>query len=153
MCKAITMKNLICPFSPLRVDENIVRFTALWVVLLLGLTMIYPNYYIPMYLVLDFYIRAFTKAKFSPLSWVSYQFVKSLKLKTVLIDKAPKIFAARIGFSLTTLMSISALMGFNIAMVTIASVLMLFAFLECGINFCAGCWLYTYIVLPIYKNK
>ncbi len=147
------MINLICPVSPHKVDENIVRFTALWVVLLSGLTVLYPNFYIPLYLTIDFSLRAFTKARFSPLSWVSYQFVFLLNLKPILIDKAPKIFAARIGFSFTLLMSISALMGFNIILISIGSILMFFAFLECGINFCTGCWVYTYIVLPIYKDR
>jgi hypothetical protein len=147
------MKNIICPVSPLRVDENIVRFTALWVVLLAGVTVLVPNIYIPIYLVFDFYLRAFTKARFSPLSWISIQFVKTLKLKPHLIDKAPKIFAARIGLSLTVLMAVAALVGFTTLLISVGAVLMLFAFLECGVNFCAGCWVYTYIVLPIYKDK
>lgn len=147
------MKNIICPVSPLRVDENIVRFTALWVVFLAGFTVLVPNFYIPLYLAFDFYLRAFTKARFSPLSWISIQFVKVLKLKPHLIDKAPKIFAARIGLSLTVLMAVAAFFGFNILLVSIGAILMLFAFLECGVNFCAGCWVYTYIVLPIYKDK
>jgi len=147
------MKNIICPVSPLRVDENIVRFTALWVVLLAGVTVLRPNIYIPLYLAFDFYLRAFTKARYTPLSWISVQFVKVLKLKPHYIDKAPKIFAARIGLSLTFLMAVAALLGFNILLLSIGSVLMLFAFLECGINFCAGCWVYTYIVLTLYKDK
>jgi len=147
------MNKLICPVSPHRVDENIVRFTALWVVLLSGLTVLYPNFYIPLYLAVDFSLRAFTKARFSPLSWVSHQFIDLLKLQPILIDKAPKIFAARIGLSLTLLMSVSALLGLDIILISISSILMFFAFLECGINFCTGCWVYTYIVLPIYKDK
>ncbi len=147
------MKNIICPISPFRVDENIVRFTALLVVLLTGISLLLPNIYIPVYLAFDFYLRAFTKAKYSPLSWMSAQFVKALKLKPHMIDKAPKIFAARIGLSLTVLMSVAALLGFNILLISTGAVLMFFAFLECGVNFCAGCWLYTYIVLPIYKDK
>ena len=147
------MKNIICPISPLRVDENIVRFTALWVVLLAGVTVIIPNIYIPLYLAFDFYLRAFTKAPYSPLSWISIQFVKVLKLKPHFIDKSPKIFAARIGLSLTFLMAVAALFGFTTLLISLGAVLMLFAFLECGVNFCAGCWVYTYIVLPIYKDK
>lgn len=147
------MKNIICPVSSLRVDENIVRFTALWVVLLSGATVLVPNFYIPLYLAFDFYLRAFTKARFSPLSWLSMSIVKALKLKPHMIDKAPKIFASRIGLFLTVLMSVSALLGFTVPLISIGAVLMMFAFLECGINFCAGCWVYTYIVLPIYKDK
>lgn len=147
------MNNIICPVSDKKVDENIVRFTALWVVLLTGVTILLPNIYIPLYLAIDFYIRAFTKVKYTPLSWISSKLVKSFRLKPHMIDKAPKIFAARIGLSLSFLMLLSAIMGFYVALISIGAVLMFFAFLECGINFCAGCWVYTYIVLPIYKDK
>lgn len=147
------MKNIICPISDKKVDENIVRVTALWVVLLTGVTIFVPNIYIPLYLAIDFYIRAFTKASYTPLSWISSQIVKAFGLKPHWIDKAPKIFAARIGLSLSILMLFSAIIGFTNAMIISGAVLMFFAFLECGINFCAGCWVYTYIVLPVYKDK
>lgn len=147
------MKNIICPISDQRVDENIVRFTALWVVLLTGLTVLVPNIYIPFFLAADFYIRAFTKAPFTPLSWISRRMVKLFKLKPHMIDKAPKIFAARIGLSLSVLMLLAGIFGYTTALISIGAVLMFFAFLECGINFCAGCWVYTYLVLPVYKEK
>ena len=147
------MKNIICPISPLRIDEHVIRFTALCVIILVGVTVLQPNYFIPMFLVADFYIRAFTKARFSPLSWVSFRLVKFLKLKPALIDKAPKIFAARIGLVLTALMLFSTIIGWDITLISIGSILMLFAFLECVFNFCAGCWIYTYIILPIYKDN
>jgi hypothetical protein len=147
------MKNLICPISSLKLNEHVVRVTALWVVILIGVTLACPNYYIPLYLVIDFYIRAFTKARFSPLSWISYQFVKILKTKPVLTNKAPKIFAARMGLLLTALLSLSIIIGLENATTSIGAILIIFASLECMINFCAGCWIYTYLILPIYGNK
>jgi hypothetical protein len=72
--------------------------------------------------------------------------------KPVLIDKAPKIFAARIGFILTSLTSLLALVGFPMAASVTGAVLVLFAFLECGLNFCAGCWVYTYVVYPLVRK-
>jgi len=147
------MKQIICPVSPERVDENVVRFTALWVVLLTALFILYPNPYIPAYLAIDFFVRAFTRSGYSPLSWFSSRLVKGFRMDGVQIDKAPKIFAARIGFTFSVAMAILALAGLQNAAVIAGAVLTLFAFLECGLNFCAGCWVYTYIVYPIVTRQ
>jgi len=69
------------------------------------------------------------------------------------IDKAPKIFAARIGFVFSIGMLALTLLGLSTVAFSVASVLIVFAFLECGLNFCAGCWVYTYIVIPLYRDK
>jgi len=147
------MKNLICPVSSDRVNENTVRLTALWTVLLLSVFLLVPNPFIPVYLAFDFYLRAFTKARYSPLSWISGRVVKRLRLGLHPIDKAPKIFAARIGLVFSILISISLLAGFTSTAVILAMVLVLFAFLECGVNFCAGCWVYTYMVIPFFRDR
>lgn len=147
------MKNIICPVSDERANENVVRITAFWVILLTGLFIAVPNPFIPFYLAFDFYIRAFTKSRYSPLSWISAGIARSLSLTPRWIDKAPKIFAARVGFLFTLAMLALTITGLPVAAVSTASVLVLFAFLECGLNFCAGCWVYTYIVLPVYRDK
>ncbi|MDA3821903.1 MAG: DUF4395 domain-containing protein [Bacteroidales bacterium] len=147
------MKNLICPISDKRVNENVVRLTALWVVLLSIAYLLVPNPFIPLYLAIDFYIRAFTNLKFSPLSWISNQMISRIDMQVHMIDKAPKIFAARIGFGFSISMVVLSLLGLTTVSIPVASVLILFAFLECGLNFCAGCWVYTYIVIPLYRDK
>jgi len=147
------MKKIICPVSGQRANENVVRITAFWVILLTGLFIMVPNPFIPLYLAVDFYIRAFTKSRYSPLSWISAGIARSLNLTPNWIDKAPKIFAARVGFLFSLTMLVLTITGLPVAAVSTASVLVLFAFLECGLNFCAGCWVYTYIVLPVYRDK
>jgi hypothetical protein len=147
------MKKIICPVSDQRANENVVRITAFWVILLTLLFIVVPNPFIPLYLAVDFYIRAFTKSRYSPLSWISAGIARSLNLTPLWIDKAPKIFAARVGFLFSLTMLVLTITGLPVAAVSAASVLVLFAFLECGLNFCAGCWVYTYIVLPVYRDK
>lgn len=147
------INQLICPISTERVDENKVRATALGVVLILGLFMITGNFLFPAYLVLDFYIRAFTKLKFSPLSWISHQVVKGLGTNSIWIDKAPKVFAARIGLLLSLITAAASVTGFELLSYVVGSTLVLFAFLECGLNFCAGCWVYTYLVYPLVRKN
>lgn len=147
------MKKIICPVSDQRANENTVRITAFWVILLTGLFILVPNPFIPLYLAVDFYIRAFTKSRYSPLSWISAGIVRSMNFTPNWIDKAPKIFAARVGFLFSLAILVLTITGLPVAAVSTASVLVLFAFLECGLNFCAGCWVYTYIVMPVYRNK
>ena len=147
------MKKLICPVSNDKANENIVRISAFWVILLTALFIAFPNPYIPLYLAIDFYIRAFTKLRYSPISWISAGIARSLRFTPRWIDKAPKIFAARVGFLFAIMMLVLTLTGVSLAAASAASVLVLFAFLECGLNFCAGCWVYTYIVLPVYKDR
>ena len=146
-------KQIICPVSPERIDENVVRLTALWVVLSMGTFFMTGISVIPLLISIDFFIRAFTQAKISPFSRLSKQIVAAMGLNPVLIDKGPKIFAARIGFILTILTTSLSLSGLQSASVVTGSILVLFAFLECGLNFCAGCWLYTFLVYPLVRKN
>jgi hypothetical protein len=144
--------QLICPVSPERVDENRVRVTALGVVFTMGTFFVTGSPLFPAMLVVDFIIRAFTRLNYSPLSYVAHHFVKVIGTQPVLIDKAPKVFAARIGFILTSVTTLGALLHWPLLAYISGSVLVLFAFLECGLNFCAGCWLYTFVVYPLARK-
>lgn len=141
-------RNLICPVSEEQVDENRVRATAFGVVLLMGIYFLTGSALFPAMLAVDFFVRAFTKLSHSPLSYLAHLLVKMLGTQVVLIDKAPKIFAARIGFILTVITALGAIMSWPLLAYLSGSVLILFAFLECGLNFCMGCWVYTYAVFP-----
>ena len=145
--------NLICPVSTERVDENRVRVTALGVILLMGAYFATGNALFPAVAAIDFYLRAFTKLPYSPIGWMAQQFVKWMGTQPVWIDKAPKIFAARIGLLLTLITTAAAMLGWTLAAYLSGSTLVLFAFLECGLNFCAGCWIYTYVVYPLVRKE
>ena len=149
----IQFKQMICPVSPDRIDENKVRVTALGVVVVMGLYFLTGNAIFPAALAVDFYIRAFTKLRYSPLSWLSHLFVSSFGTEPIWIDKAPKLFAARIGLLLTSITSITAMLGLPLLAYVTGATLVVFAFLECGVNFCAGCWVYTYVVYPLVRKE
>ena len=144
--------ELICPVSEERVDENRVRVTALGVVLTMGVFFVTGNTLFPALLAIDFFIRAFTRLPYSPLSWIGHTIVKSIGAKPVPIDKAPKVFAARIGFLLTVIITVASLLNLALLTYIVGATLVLFAFLECGLNFCMGCWVYTVIVYPLVKK-
>ena len=143
---------MICPVSPERVDENQVRATAMGVILIMGAFFISEYLIFTAFLAIDFAIRAFTKLKYSPLSWLAHQFVAAMGTRPILIPKAPKVFAARIGFILTAFTTLSAWLSMPVLSVLLGTTLVGFAFLECGLNFCAGCWVYTYVVYPLVRK-
>jgi hypothetical protein len=146
-------KQMICPVSPERVDENRVRATAFGVVVTMGFFLMTQWWIFPALLALDFLIRAFTKLTYSPISWLGHMFVRTIGPDPVWIDKAPKIFAARIGFLFSVLTLAGALLGLTLFSFITASTLVIFAFLECGLNFCMGCWVYTYVVYPLVRKR
>lgn len=144
--------DLICPVSAEKVDENRVRITALLVVLTTIGFLYSANPLLGLALALDFFIRAFTPLKSSPMSWLAGLAVRAFRLQPVMINKGPKIFAARVGFIFSVLiLGLSLISMITVAQV-IAATLVLFAFMECALNFCTGCWVYSRLVLPLVRK-
>jgi len=144
------MNTLICPISKKTANKAVVRLTGFLIATLIVVYALINSVYIILVILIDFIIRAFTSLKYSPLSWLATQIAKVFHLKPITIDKAPKIFASRVGF----LFSITALalypMSPQISLI-ILLVLMAFALLEALFDFCVGCIVYTYVVLPLNK--
>ncbi len=146
------MKNLFCPISDERINEQVARITALYIIITVIVAFASDSLAVMGFIVADFFIRAFTKMKFSPLSCLAYWTTQLFKLPVKQIDKAPKTFAARMGFIMTLAFTVLFAVKLYVASVVVAGVLVLFAGLEYTIAFCAGCSIYTYFVLPFYKN-
>ncbi len=143
------MKNLVCPLSSERISDLIPRISGSIVVFLLFLYVLTNNILIPAFLLVDFFLRGFTKGEYSPVAKLSRFISANIRKKGKLIDKAPKIFAARLGFIFTFLIFIFQLTGLSIVSETLSYALILFAGLECVANFCVGCWIFTLFVLPL----
>lgn len=146
------MKNLVCPISDQRINEQITRFNALFAIGIIVLAFVLNSFLLLIFLMADFFIRAFTEIKFSPIGFASNYLSNSLNLSLRLIDKAPKIFAARLGFLMTVLIASLLIFDFNLASAIIAGTLIFFATLEFLFAICAGCMIYTYLILPFYKK-
>lgn len=146
-------KELICPVSSERINERITRFNALFTIILVVAGVYFHSPLILLLLAADFYIRAFTSLKTSPLSYLSQNMTAVLKLNRKPIDKAPKIFAARLGFLMTLLIVLFSLTGLQTAAIVTAGILTLFASLELLFGFCAGCYVYSFIVLVMNPDK
>jgi len=146
------MKNLVCPISDQRVNEQITRFNALFAVGLIVLAFVLNSLFPLVFLMADFFIRAFTTIKFSPVSYASHYLSNALNLPPKLIDKAPKIFAARLGLLLTAIITSLYILEFDLASIIVSSLLVFFALLEFLFAICAGCMIYNYLILPFYKK-
>jgi len=146
-------KELICPVSSERINERVTRFNALFTIILVVAGVYLHSALVLLLLAADFYIRAFTSLKTSPLSYLSQNMVTVFKLERKPIDKAPKIFAARLGFLMSLFIVIFSLTGLQSAALVIAGILTLFASLELLFGFCAGCYVYSYIVLVMNPDK
>lgn len=145
------MKQLICPISNEMVNERLSRLNAFFTILLVTAGFVFNSAIFPLFLLADFFIRAFTNAKISPVSFASAGLVRLLHLSKKPIDKAPKIFAARLGFIMTLVIATALLLQFYIASMAVAGILVFFATLEFVFGICVGCIIYTYFVLPLYK--
>jgi hypothetical protein len=145
------MKSLLCPISPLRASEATVRLTGVLVAALIGLYALTGAMLVPLALASDYALRAFTRRPYSPLSWLASQLVRALNLPDRTIDKAPKIFAARVGFLFAGASAVLAL-PYPAGSLAVAFTLMGFALLEAVLNICVGCLVYTYIMLPLFTK-
>jgi hypothetical protein len=146
------MKNLVCPISDERVNEQVTRFNAMFVIITVVLAFVLNSVLPFIFLMSDFFMRAYTTMKYSPISFMSFSLTNALGLPVRMIDKAPKIFAARLGFLMTTVIAALFLVGFKMASVIVAGVLVFFAGLEFAFAICVGCTIYTYLILPFYKQ-
>ena len=146
------MKQLICPISNEYINEHVTRLNALLGILLLVTGLVFNSVIFIAILTADFYTRAFSNAKYSPISYFSHKMVNALNLNKKEIDKAPKVFAARIGFLMSLTTTLLMLFQLNTAAVIVGGILIFFASLEFALAICMGCILYTYLVLPFYKR-
>lgn len=146
-----SLKQLVCPISDERINERVTRINAMFGIILIISGFVTGSLIFPAFLMADFYIRAFTKARFSPVSFISQQMTNMLQLDKKVIDKAPKVFAARLGFIMTLVITLLMLLDLDTAALIVGGVLIFFASLEFVLAICVGCLIYTYLILPFYR--
>lgn len=146
------MKTLICPISPMRIDRTVVRITGLMMALMIALYIYTGQIHFVTVIVLDYFIRAWTPLPHSPFSWLARAMADAFQLPRNPIDKAPKIFAARVGF-LFALTTVVLFYVHPLGSLLVGAALMGFALLESVFDICVGCLVYTYVVLPLFGER
>ena len=97
------IKSLACPMSFERIDKNVVRVSAIITSGIIALYTVPSLASTATVLILmlalagDYAVRVFT-SQISPIGWLGRQLTRRLGMKPKPMDKAPKIFAVRVGF-------------------------------------------------------
>ena len=134
-----------CPVDLIVINENRVRVSAFIVFALLLFYSLVPNLFIPAFLVVDFYLRAFQNGKYSLLNWVGAKAQQYGWIDSKPTDRAPKRFAAILGLFFSTLLLLSIVAKLYTVALFIAICIALFAFLESFVGFCVGCYVYVFL--------
>ena len=147
------MNQLICPISDEKISEHLPRVTASINLFILAAYVWNPHNWILLFLSFDFMIRGFGSPKLSLIHHTAKSISSLLKLQTKTIDKAPKLFAARLGTLLLVFSLILNLSGFITASVVIVWLIAALSTLECIFGFCVGCYVYQYLVFPFFHKQ
>ena len=143
--------DLQCPVDFKTVNENKVRITALLVFVMSLLFLWLGHWMIPLILLIDFYFRGFHNGEYSLLNWLSEQLVKNIGIPNKPIDRAPKRFAAQVGFLVCDMLFIMSILELQNLSFYTCFVLTLFSFLESFLGICVGCYVYTF--LKVFKKQ
>jgi len=146
------MNDIQCPVDFMSVNENKVRITALFV-LVLTIVYLFTGFWpIVLFLTADFFLRAFNYGKYSPLGLLSGFAVRLFKLPNKIVEQGPKRFAAKIGLIFFVIITGFSWLHLLIASTVLAIVICTFAFLESFVGFCAGCYVYSFYI-KLFKKK
>ena len=139
--------NTVCPISFQKVDHNSVRVTGLMTIAMLAAFAVTGSPVFAVALAADYTLRAWT-GRTSPMQRLGRTIARAAGIPELMKDKAPKQFAARIGW-----MFAIAAVGLSFvsptAGIAVGLSLLGFNVLDSVFDFCVGCWTYTAIVLPI----
>lgn len=136
------MRTFGCPISRKMINNCVARVNATLVVLLVLLSIFWVNIWIPLFLTVDFFIVGFLEKPFIRSS-IARKIVGYFKWGKI-INAGPKIFAAKIGFWVSLIMTIFVFKEWISAYYFIAGILTIVASAEALFEFCLGCTLFPH---------
>jgi hypothetical protein len=134
----------ICPISFKQVDERVVQINAVLAILSIFF-LLTPYEWIVWILCIDFFIRGFLNPSYSFYTAISKTVLHLFKIKPLMINAGPKIFAAKIGFIFCCMIVISYVFDFPKICLVICLIFMFCATLEAIFKFCIACKIYPFI--------
>lgn len=144
--------DLVCPISNIRIDRNVVRVNGLITTLLLVAYVVTRSPWIAVPVGLDYALRARMSGPTSPMAHFATFVARTLGVPYRAMDKAPKVFASRIGVCFALGAAITHFVAPAVAP-WLAGTLAVFTALESVFDLCVGCVVYTYIALPLYRAR
>ncbi|MDX1957992.1 MAG: DUF4395 domain-containing protein [Leptospiraceae bacterium] len=129
------------------VNENSARLVAFFVLILSVSTIYFQNIYLIVCLAFGFFLRVLYGPSYEPIAVIVTKFiVPKFNIQNIPTPGPPKRFAQTIGFlfSFTGLVFFlsSEIFYFQVTL----GILSFFAFLESVLGFCAGCFVFSYLM-------
>lgn len=146
------LDNIVCPISHVRIGRNVVRINGL---VTTGLLVAYVFTRWPWIIVpvgLDYVLRARMSGPTSPMTHLARWLARVLRIPYRAMDKAPKVFASRIGVCFALGGAIAHFVMPGVAP-WLAGTLAVFTALESLADLCVGCVVYTYLALPLNRAR
>ena len=134
----------VCPVSTKQVNENISRLNAGFTVLMISAYMISGMQFLLIVTIADFILRNIYEGRLNPVIKMNSFIARVVVRRVHLINAGPKIFAARVGLSLSVLGLLLSFISFEAGLIPLA-ILAIFSLLESIIGFCVACKLYPYL--------
>jgi len=132
-----------CPIVYERVDENLTRFNAFIVFMGLILFVFFPVKWIIIPITADFAIRVFFGVKNSPMCHGIKWTLNKMHEEPHLVNAGPKRFAAKIGLTLTSILSILYILDFTLAYQIIGVISFIAVGAEAFFGYCVACKVYN----------
>ncbi|MEO5891485.1 MAG: DUF4395 domain-containing protein [Ferruginibacter sp.] len=145
--------SIECPVDFVLINGNKARITAGSVFVLMVIFLFTNFLAIPIFLLIDFFVRGFKLGKYSPLNFLSDKLIAIFSIQPKLTDQAPKRFAAKIGFLFSFVIMLFLVFQLPVVSLIAALVMATFALLESFVGFCAGCHVYSFYSKLIKKKS
>lgn len=137
--------KIVCPISFKQVNERVVQINAALAALFMILFFFTPHKWLIVVLAIDFFVRGFLNPSYSFLSAISRTVVRIFKIRPLMANAGPKIFAAKIGFIFCCITAVSYLLNYEILSLVVGCIFVLFAALEAMFRFCLACKIYPFV--------
>ena len=132
-----------CPITYEKVNQKITRINAAIVFAGLLLFVFTPYKVIIFPIVIDFLIRVLFGLKYSPFCFLIKHSLNILNSKPHLVNAGPKKFAAKIGLTLTSILLISHILGFETFGFILGIISIIAIGMEVFFNYCVACKIYS----------
>ena len=131
---------------PRIVNEKAARVVAGLVALVAALALVTGWLWLTAVLVVGFALRVASGPRLDPFGRLATKVIAPRLGEPVLVAGAPKRFAQGVGLVLTTVATIALVLGAPTVTTALLGVLLVFALLESVVGFCAGCWVFGYLM-------
>lgn len=140
------IQDIVCPVSNEKLNKRASRVGATLTAILLVAFFVTGWWPILAVVLLDYIVRVFTNQT-APIGVIAGGTLRALQVSAEPMDKAPKVFAWRVGFTMAVAAAAALPFSDNVSRY-IAIALAAFNVLDGVGNLCVGCIMYTYLILP-----